>query len=68
MSVPKNKAPRSGGALQSGHQGISQDRSDDPRENQGISTKRNGDQRAPPWDELPGERALRLLAALWGKS
>ena len=36
--------------------------------NQGNAPQRNRVQRPPRWPELPGERALRLLAALWGRT
>lgn len=71
MSPPKNKAPRAGGALQNTLDlGTEQQgkRTGGRRENQGLLPERNVDQRAPRWSEPPESAAMRMLAALWGKS
>jgi len=69
---PKDRTPLAGGALQNTLDlGTEQQRkrtAGRPPLQRNSATGRNAGQKSPTWPELPGERALRLLAAFWGKS
>lgn len=65
----KRRSPRGGGlTAQDEVQENGPKSSDDPREVQGIQTKRNRDQKPPTWSEPPESVAMRLLERLWGRS